>query len=172
MISERIEIKETQKDDLRNLLGLWNDGEVMKFVGFPNGLGETIEGLEKWYLWIEESRPICNHYSVYSKELGYCGETFYRIDKEHSNSASLDIKLLPIARGKGIATIALSYAIERAFDNGADKVWVDPNPQNEKAIALYTRLNFVKKDMPEYLKEEEQDIEFVPIYMELLKENR
>lgn len=140
MISEQIEIKETQKDDLQNLLGLWNDGDVMKFVGFPNGLGETIEGLEKWYIWIEESRPICNHYSVYSKELGYCGETFYRIDKEHSNSASVDIKLSPIARGK--------------------------------AIALYKRLNFVNKDMPEYLKEGEQGIGFVPVYMELVKENR
>lgn len=60
----------------------------------------------------------------------------------------------------------MSFAIEEAFKNGAKRVWVDPNPKNEKAIALYKRLGFVEKDMPEYLSE---DNEFVSIYMELTK---
>lgn len=60
----------------------------------------------------------------------------------------------------------MSFAIEEAFKNGAKRVWVDPNPKNEKAIALYKRLGFVEKDMPEYLRE---DNEFVSIYMELTK---
>ena len=83
-----------------------------------------------------------------------------------NNSASLDIKLFRFARGKGIATKALSFAIEEAFKNGAEKVWVDPNPQNIKAIALYERLGFVSKQMPDYLVEENG---VTSIYMELVR---
>ena len=76
----------------------------------------------------------------------------------------MDIKLFPFARGKGIASAALTYAIEEAFKNGAKKVWVDPNPNNVKAIALYERLGFERKPMPEYLIEDEG---VTSIYMEL-----
>ena len=55
------------------------------------------------------------------------------------------------ARGRGIATQAISYAMEEAFKNGAETVWVDPHPQNVKAIALYERLGFKQKDMPEHV---------------------
>ena len=40
---------------------------------------------------------------------------------------------------------------EEAFKNGAETVWVDPNPANSKAIALYQRLGFVRKEMPEHV---------------------
>ena len=43
-----ITIKETSLEDLKNVMDLWNDGEVMFYVGFPNGLGVTIEQLERW----------------------------------------------------------------------------------------------------------------------------
>ncbi|MCE5234473.1 MAG: GNAT family N-acetyltransferase [Clostridiaceae bacterium] len=165
-----IKIKETTTEDLANVLSLWNDGDVMKFVGFPDGLGETMEGLTAWLGWIEQGRPRRNHYSIYEKELGYCGEAFYSIDEAHGHAASLDIKLFGGARGKGIAHAALSCAIERAFENGAQKVWVDPNPQNTKAIALYERLRFVKKEMPAYLAKDEGGVDFTPVYMELTKE--
>ncbi len=167
---ENFIIKETEKEDLKNVLELWNSGDVMKFVGFPQGLGETMAGMEAWYRRIEKSRPAVNHYSVYTKELGYCGEAFYAIDHSHGNAASLDIKLLPAARGKGVAFTALSFAIEKAFENGASKVWVDPNPENAKAIALYERLHFVKKEMPAHLMESEQEMDFMPVYMERTKE--
>ena len=78
----------------------------------------------------------------------------------------MDIKLFRFARGKGIATKALSFAIEEAFKNGAEKVWVDPNPNNIKAIALYERLGFVRTQMPEYLTSEEG---VTSIYMELVR---
>ena len=60
----------------------------------------------------------------------------------------------------------LSYAIEQAFENGAEKVWVDPNPNNEKALALYKRLGFVQKPRPEYLAEDEN---IASVYMEKQK---
>lgn len=161
-----INIKETKEDDLDNTLMLWNNGDVMKFVGFPNGLGITNEKIQKWLKYIDSKRPKTNHFSLYDELLGYCGETFYSIDE--LGYASLDIKLLPKAWGKGIASIALSYSIEQAFKHGALNVWVDPNPNNIKAIALYERLGFVRSQMPNHLinQEDLDNIDFIPVYME------
>ena len=141
-----IEIRQTTAEDLKNVQRLWADGDVMRFVGFPEGLQQTDEDMQGWYRWIESGRPQLDHFSVFEDGV-YCGETFYEIDREHGSSAALDIKLFGFARGRGIAAEALSFAIGKAFENGAKTVWVDPNPQNAKAIALYEKLGFVKYGM-------------------------
>lgn len=156
-------VRETAEEDLPDVQRLWADGDVMQFVGFPEGLHQTDEQMRSWYGWISASRPGGNHYSVFEDGV-YCGESFYSIDPEHGNSAALDIKLFRFARGRGIAAQALSHAIREAFRCGAERVWVDPNPENAKAIALYERLGFERKPMPEYLRE---DGEPKSIYMEL-----
>lgn len=161
-----ISIRETTHEDLKAVQGLWADGDVMRYVGFPEGLHETDEYMERWYQWIQATKPMANNYSILENGI-FCGETFYKIDPDHK-SAALDIKLFRFARGKGIATKALSFAIDEAFKNGASSVWVDPNPLNEKAIALYERLGFKRKEMPAYLTEEDENN---AIYMELLKES-
>lgn len=163
-----ITVRETTENDLENVKRLWADGDVMKFVGFPEGLHETNESMKKWFRWISSSRPAVNHFSIFENDL-YCGETFYSIDLKHGHSAALDIKLFRFARGKGIAAAALSYAIAEAFQNGAKTVWVDPNPDNVKAIALYERLGFRRKPMPEHLLE---DGSVASIYMELKADDR
>ncbi len=157
------EIRETTARDLRDVRRLWADGDVMKFVGFPDGLSKTDEEMEEWFRWIESSRPLTNHYSIFENGT-YCGESFYRIDAEHQ-SAALDIKLFGFARGRGIAAAGLSHAIREAFQSGAETVWVDPNPENAKALALYERLGFRRKDFPEYLISEDE--EQTSVYMEL-----
>ena len=141
-------VRETAEEDLPDVQRLWADGDVMQFVGFPEGLHQTDEQMRSWYGWISASRPGGNHYSVFEDGV-YCGESFYSIDPEHGNSAALDIKLFRFARGRGIAAQALSHAIREAFRCGAERVWVDPNPENAKAIALYERLGFERKPMPE-----------------------
>lgn len=103
-----------------------------------------------------------NHYSVFEDGI-YCGETFYEIEENRGGSAALDIKLFPFARGRGIAARALSFAIEETFRQGASSVWVDPNVWNEKAIRLYEHLGFIRKPMPEDLRETEG---ITAIYME------
>ena len=161
-----IEIKETTIKDIDNIQRLWADGDVMRFVGFPNGLHQTNEEMKGWFRWIESNRPVLNHYSIF-EDGNYCGESFYEIDEEH-HSAALDIKLFEFARGRGIATAGLSYAIEEAFQNGAEIVWVNPNPENTKAIALYKRLGFQPKGFPVDLISEDEEQN--SIYMELRKD--
>ena len=159
-----ISIRETTSRDLADVQKLWADGDVMKFVGFPEGLHETDENMEKWLSWIEQGKPLRNHYALFDDGV-YCGESFYSIDTAHDYSAALDIKLFSFARGKGIGTAGLKYAIKEAFANGARRGWVDPDPQNGKAIALYQRLGFVVKEPPAYVAQQEEGYDAV--YMEL-----
>ena len=151
-----IEVRETTVHDIKNVQRLWADGDVMKFVGFPDGLHRTEEEMKNWFRWIESGRPVLNHYSIFEDGV-YCGESFYRIDPEH-RSAALDIKLFAFARGRGIASAGLSHAIREAFRNGAETVWVDPTRENAKAIALYR---------PDHLMREGEEPDSV--YMELCK---
>ena len=163
-VNAMIYIKETTFEDIKNVQRLWADEDVMRFI-VPGGVHETEEDMEAWFRWTVANRPAVNHFSVYEDDV-YCGEVSYQIDVENHNSGSLDIKLFKFARGRGIATKALSYTIEEAFKNGAETVWVDPNPENAKAFALYERLGFVRKDMPEYVIAMGEDPE-ENVYMEL-----
>lgn len=142
-------IKESTYDDIKNIQSLWAEGDVMKYIGYPEGLHESEESVREWLERFRSAKPKENHYSIF-EDNNYCGETQYRIDEE-SASASLDIKLKKFARGQGIATKALTFSIEEAFKNGAKTLWVDPHPDNTKAIALYQRLGFVQKKMPEHV---------------------
>jgi RimJ/RimL family protein N-acetyltransferase len=140
---------------------LWNDGEVMFYVGFPKGLGVTLERLEKWLNGVNQD-IFRRHYSIYAEEIGYCGETFYDIDREH-DLARLDIKVLPEAQGKGIAAYAFSYVIDQVFRNKlATRAKVDPHPDNKKAWELYAKLGFVSKPRPEFLEKGPTYLEVTP----------
>lgn len=145
-----IEIRQTREEDLPFLQALWADGDVMRFVGFPNGLKMTLDEMRHWLQRIEQGRPMCDHYSIYENKM-YCGETFYQVDIRHDHLASLDIKLFSEFRGRGIAYRSLRFAIEKAFANSAGKVYVDPSRENSKALRLYEHLGFTEAPMPAHL---------------------
>ena len=42
-----ITITETTMEDVKNVQRLWADGDVTRFVGFPNGLHETDEAMQQ-----------------------------------------------------------------------------------------------------------------------------
>ncbi len=161
-----ITIKESTYDDIRNIQSLWADEDVMKYI-WPGGLHETEDAVRGWLDRFINAGPEKKHYSIF-EDGKYCGETQYGID-EATHSAALDIKLFKSAWGRGIATRALEHSIDEAFKNGAETVWVDPRPDNTKAIALYRRLGFVRKEMPEHVIALGED-PTVFIYMELDKE--
>ncbi len=161
-----ITIKESTYDDIRNIQSLWADEDVMKYI-WPGGLQETEDSVREWLDRHNNAGPVQKHYSIF-EDGKYCGETQYGID-ETTRSAALDIKLFKSAWGRGIATRALEYSMEEAFKNGAETVWVDPRPANTRAIALYHRLGFVQKEMPEHVIALGED-PTIFTYMELGKE--
>lgn len=170
MSNLEITIKETTKDDLENVISLWNDGDVMFFVGFPQGLGMTMEKMESWIRWAIAKPQRC-HYSIYEKEMGYCGETFYNVND--NGAAALDIKLFSKARGKGIAKRALEFAINRAFIEGKAKlVYVDPHPDNKNAWRLYNKLGFLSRSRPRYLGDGETYLEITRTQWDLQQSNK
>lgn len=164
MIDKKIKIVETSLEDLNNVVTLWNDGDVMKFVGFPNGLGVTYDKLEKNWLPFVNKINTKKHYSIYHEELGYCGESYYEVLE--NGKAALDIKLFSKARGKGIAFAGLNHAIKNAFTQGkVNVVFVDPQKTNEKALRLYEKFGFKEFPHPD---ESESDKHF---YLELSKQD-
>ena len=54
-----IEIRETTKRDLALVKILWADGDVMRFVGFPEGLHQTDEYMMHWLngSFLQDPRP-------------------------------------------------------------------------------------------------------------------
>ena len=56
-MNQMIEIRQTTIEDLKSVQRLWADGDVMRFVGFPEGLQQTDEDMQDWYRWIESGRP-------------------------------------------------------------------------------------------------------------------
>lgn len=140
----------TTEADLIHLQALWNDGDVMRFVGFPQGLGMTESRMKQWNAWLSEGRPHREHFCIEDGGI-FCGEAFYAID--HLGYAALDIKLFAHARSRGIGYHGLKHAIREAFNHGAHTVWVDPSESNLKALALYHRLGFVYSKRPSHQEE-------------------
>lgn len=72
VVLKTVKVKETTVEDINNIQRLWADGDVMKFVGFPEGLHYSDEEMKNWLRWIESSRPALNHYSIFEDDK-YCG---------------------------------------------------------------------------------------------------
>jgi RimJ/RimL family protein N-acetyltransferase len=157
-----VKINPTETSDLPDLVRLWNDGRVMRWVGFPDGLGYDIERIEEWYSTVK-SKLDRHHFVIRDVEQAFCGELYYEIDPSH-HMASLDIKLIPEAQGRGIATRAFKNLIDIVFQSEphVESVWVEPWPDNKTAQRLYQRCGMSQRPRPTHLGEG-------PSYWELLR---
>ena len=152
---ERAILRATTPADLPNLLRLWNNGRVMRWVGFPDGLGYDQAKIKAWFERLQVN-PNRHHFVVYSPAFGFCGEAYYATDLAHGR-ASLDIKLIPEEQGRGLAFDALSTLISHIFETepGIDAVWTEPSEQNLASRKLYTRCGLKPRPRPANLGEYE-----------------
>ena len=136
---EKVTIRTTTHDDLANVMALWNDGRVMQWVGFPNGLNYDKVKISKWFDKLPRE-PNCQHFVVYVKSVGFCGGVYYAADLAHRR-AGLDIKFVPEAQGQGLATDALKTLFRHVFETQKDVevVWTEPAEVNDSARKLYAR---------------------------------
>jgi RimJ/RimL family protein N-acetyltransferase len=145
---KRIILRSTTANDLPDLLRLWNDGRIMHWVGFPEGLGYDQAKIEDWFERLQAD-PSRHHFVVYSPEIGFCGEAYYAADLIHRRAA-LDIKLLPEVQGQGVAFDALSTLIRYIFETEPEiqAVWTEPSEQNLASRKLYTRCGLQPRPRP------------------------
>ena len=137
----------TAEQHLPDLIELWNEPDVMRWVGFPDGLGMTPAGATAWFDAVT-SDPSRHHFVVMADDV-FCGEVYYRVDTP-AVTAGLDVKLLPTARGRGLATAALITVIEWVFTRelSVEAVWTEPSDGNAAAQRLYTRCGLVPAQRP------------------------
>ncbi len=138
MKTRSLTYRPTTASDLDDLRRLWNDGRVMRWVGFPDGLGIDDDGCRDWFEWIAGSSDR-HHYVVHEGDGRFCGELYYRIDA--AGRVELDIKLVPEAQGRGIGTEAFGWLLKTVFEQEPSAVlaWTEPLPQNVRSRALYAR---------------------------------
>lgn len=143
-----VTLRATTEEDLPGLVELWNDGRVMRWVGFPDGLGYSLEDALGWWARLRAD-PRRHHFVVGAPGTSFAGEVFYRVEAD-TRRAGADIKLLPEAQGRGIATAALLDLCDRVFrdEPDVDEVWVEPSAENTAARALYARCGFEPAPRP------------------------
>ncbi len=144
----RVTICTTTRQDLADLMTLWNDGRVMRWVGFPNGLGYDEEKIKTWFEKLQ-SQPHRHHFVVHADGVGFCGEVYYAVEQEHRR-AKLDIKFVAGAQGHGLATDALQTLIRHVFMNEkeVDVVWTEPRQDNIASRKLYARCGLTPQPRP------------------------
>jgi RimJ/RimL family protein N-acetyltransferase len=144
---DQVTLRPTSSTDLPDLQRLWNDGRVMRWVGFPDGLGYHTAAMSRWFdrLRADGGR---HHFVIDHRALGFCGEVYYAIDSWRR--AGLDIKLRPEAQGRGIAADALRALIAHVFRAApdVDEVWTEPSAGNEAARRLYARCGLQPRPRP------------------------
>jgi 2-hydroxy-3-keto-5-methylthiopentenyl-1-phosphate phosphatase len=125
----------------RSLQSLWENGEVMKNVGYPDGLGHSQSDYAK--AW---QRLISNRFAIYlaleNKSGEFIGEAkiaFPALDGHCRH----DLKLLPAYQGIGLGFEAWNIILNRSRVRWPNAIpLVTPSAENKRAIALYLKLGF------------------------------
>jgi RimJ/RimL family protein N-acetyltransferase len=144
----RVVLRSTTEADLGFLKGLWNDGRVMQWVGFPQGSGYTDESIAVWFQRLCGQSHL-SHFIAWANHGTPCGEIGYRVEPGTSR-AGLDIKFVPEQQGKGLAADALTALIDHVFntEQGVEEVWTEPHEDNAAARRLYARCGLRAKARP------------------------
>lgn len=145
-------MRPTQLGDLKFLQALWNDGEVMRYVGYPQGLGIDEKGMQEWFERLKRYRGVDREHWIVENELGEpIGEAYYKAEREYcgyraEKMAQIDLKLARRFWSRGYATEALQTLIRYLFERGFETIVVSPNLANAAALKLYERLGFEPKN--------------------------
>jgi len=143
-------LRQPKDTDFSFLKKMWENGKVMKYVGFPSGLRQSDNKIRKWIdEWCTGDRLRLVVEDKKTKKP--IGETGYRIEKKYpyeknKKVAALDIKIGdPNFWRKGLAAEALSALIAKLRNTSDIDIFeVTPNIENKAALKLYKKLGFKK----------------------------
>jgi FMN phosphatase YigB (HAD superfamily)/RimJ/RimL family protein N-acetyltransferase len=143
----RIRLRPVASADHPFLQTLWNDGRVMRYVGFPVGLGMTGEKMTTW--WEGCGRWTATHLLIETLAGAPIGETGWGFP---GDPGLLECKLAAARWGQGYATEALETLSGYVWEHTAlEHLSVTPHPENQAARQLYRRLGFSPAPAPDGL---------------------
>ena len=128
--TKRLIVRQATIDDTDHFFELWTNPEVMKFVGFPQGLKITKEELKKQLDQAEGKILDCRLVVIRRKDGKRIGECKLGRPKEESISET-DVKLLPKYWGRGYGKEIKTALVDWLFTHTACKgVKATPNKLN------------------------------------------
>lgn len=134
-------IRNAASCDASQLAVWWNDGEIMAHAGFPNGTGQTAEGIAAD---IAKDTDETHRRLMIDINGIPAGEMMYQNLGE--GAAEIGIKICDFSmQNKGYGKIILSMLIFALLtDMGYRKIVLDTNMNNKRAQHVYERLGFRK----------------------------
>ncbi len=133
-------IRKADVEDAKTLCDWWNNGELMKDVGFPNGLGKRVEEVEKQ---IVERKKVLLMLLIDNKPIG---EAVY--SDLHQGVCEIGIKICELdCQGRGYGKRFLSLLIHELFDIGYEKIVLDTGLDNIRAQKLYEKVGFKRRQV-------------------------
>jgi len=149
VLGSRIRIRPTRREDFSFLQALWNDGSVMRHLGYPNGMHVTDSCMERWWSITPQAQHSDARLSSFATP--HCmlelidgtpiGELLYSLDAHQR--ARIDLKLARAYWGKGLATEALQLTLRELFATSAvSRVIVEPAAENAAARQVLHRCGF------------------------------
>lgn len=150
---------------------LWTCPEVMKYVGFPQGLKTTKEEIAKT---LSREDPIgCECILIVSRKedktlLGHC--FFHKPDPQRT--CETDIKLLPQYHGAGYGTEIKKALIDYVFTHtSCRRLKATPNINNIKSCRMQEKSGFYKagkekSQFPSHMKDYTTLVEYYIYYLE------
>jgi RimJ/RimL family protein N-acetyltransferase len=154
MVGEQTTIFETARlcvrlanvEDAVLIQALWNDPRVMTYVGFPHGLGITLDQLREQYLRREGDE----FERLLVVELKETGQPIGQCKMERPNDEGLvgpDLKLLPAFWGHRYGAEAWKAMVAYEFTHtGCDAVDGSPNVENVASIKMMAGAGAVRID--------------------------
>ncbi|MDF2869268.1 MAG: family acetyltransferase [Anaerocolumna sp.] len=134
-------IRDAVLKDAEILCHWWNDGRVMAHAGFPNGVGISIENLQKQLAASENSKV---NRLIIEADNKAIGEMSYSSTED--GGAEIGIKICDdTQQEKGYGRILLSMLIKELFRTGYTKILLDTNLNNTRAQHVYEKLGFIKR---------------------------
>lgn len=128
-------IREATKEDAQMLNQWWNDGELMKDVGFPDGLGESLEDTRRNILaWQGKRSKLCI-IELDGRPIGECSIKYKLGDDSAYPGWKICDKSL---QNRGIGPKIILMLFEEIFrDDSVSQVVWDTLQTNTRARHLY-----------------------------------
>ena len=146
--TERLQVRraETNERDIDFYFNLWNSGEVMKYVSFPEGLGITKTEIKKILSGYNESefdRTLIVEENKSGNIIGEC-----KLGSPNDKNISItDVKLLPEYWGNGFGKEIKKALCHYLFSNTSCKVVkADPNKLNIASQKMQKACGGIKVD--------------------------